>query len=104
MKKLVFTFVAALLSIGAFAQQLPSVKLQDISGMYFSWENVEEVTINGCPGTIGQANTGSEDKVERCLWYDEAKGIMYSLSVIDTDLDGLDLTAIAEQITAAKTN
>ncbi|MBQ3279460.1 MAG: hypothetical protein IJG94_09875 [Clostridia bacterium] len=88
----------------AMPASLKKGELQDISGMYFSWENVEEVTINGCPGTIGQANTGSEDKVERCLWYDEAKGIMYSLSVIDTDLDGLDLTAIAEQITAAKTN
>ena len=32
MKKLVFTFVAALLCIGVFAQQLPSVKLQDLSG------------------------------------------------------------------------
>ena len=73
-------------------------ELQNISGMYFAWENEESVEIGHCYGTIGQAQTGSEDWVELCLWYDSIPGLMYSLSVSTTDLDGLDLMAIAEQI------
>ena len=76
-------------------------ELMNISGIYFAWDNEEEVTIGGhCPGTIGQAKTGSEDWVELCQWYDAAPGLMYSLSVYTTDPDGLDLTAIAEMVYA----
>ena len=32
------------------------------------------------------------------LWYDAVPGLMYALSVYTTDLDGLDATAIAEQV------
>ena len=70
----------------------------NISGMYFAWENEEAVTIGTCSGTIGQAQTGSEEWVELCVWYDRAQGLVHSLSVYTTDLDGLDVTAIAEQI------
>ena len=77
---------------------LKAGELDNISGMYFKWENEEEVTIGHCPGTIGQAKTGSEDYVELCLWYDLAPGLMYSLSVYTTDLDGLDLIAVAEMV------
>ena len=49
-------------------------------------------------GTIGQAQTGSEDWVELCQWYDDDQGVQYSLSVYTTEIDGLDLTALAEQI------
>lgn len=77
---------------------LEAGQLEDISGMYFAWENVEETTIGGCHGTIGQAQTGSEEFVELCLWYDLAPGLMYSLSVTTTDVDGLDLAAVAEQV------
>ena len=74
-------------------------EVMDISGMYFDWENEEDVTIGGhCPGTIGMAQADSEDWVERCLWYDVAPGLMYSLSVYTTDPDGLDLTAVAEMV------
>ncbi|MBR3494363.1 MAG: hypothetical protein IKH38_02955 [Clostridia bacterium] len=73
-------------------------QLMNISGMYFAWEYEEPVTVGRCPGTIGQAQTGSEDWVELCQWYDLVPGLMYSLSVSTTDLDGLDLTAVAEQV------
>ena len=73
-------------------------QLMNISGMYFGWENEETITVGRCYGTIGQAQTGSEDWVELCLWYDAAPGLMYSLSVYTTDPDGLDLTAVAEQV------
>lgn len=70
----------------------------DISGMYFDWEDVQEVTVGYSKGTIGRAQTGSEDWVALCLWFDEAPGIMYSLSVSTTDPDSLDLAAIAEAV------
>ncbi len=73
-------------------------ELMDLSGMYFAWENEEKITVNHCEGIIHQAKTGSEDCVEACLWYDAAPGILYSLTVCTTDLDGLDLVAVAEQV------
>ena len=73
-------------------------QLDNISGMYFQWENEEKVKIGHCPGTIGLAQTGSSDYTELCLWYDVAPGLMYSLSVYTTDPDGLDLTAVAQMV------
>ena len=72
-------------------------ELMDISGMYFDWDQEEPVTIGNCNGTIAQAQDGGE-WAQRCLWYDAAQGLMYSLSVTANDIDGLDLTALAEQI------
>ena len=76
----------------------PAEEGTDISGMYFDWENEEKVQVGPCAGTIGQAQTGSEDWVELCQWYDADQGLQYSLSVYTTDTDGLDLTAIAQQV------
>jgi len=78
--------------------ELPDGRMMNISGMYFQWENEEEITVGDCKGTIGLAQTGSEDWVELCLWYDAAAKRMYSLSVYTTDPDGLDLTAVAQMV------
>ena len=77
---------------------LEAGQLENISGMYYAWENEESVAIGSCEGTIGQYMTGSEEWVELCQWYDAAPGLMYSLSVYSTDLDGLDLAAIAQTV------
>lgn len=78
---------------------LEAGQLEDISGMSYAWENVEEITIGGhCHGTIGQAQSGDDAFVELCQWYDLAPGLMYSLSIITPELDGLDLTAVAEMV------
>lgn len=77
--------------------ELQDGELMNISGMYFAWENEEPVDIQGCYGTLGQAQTGSEEFVELCMWYDNNAQRMYSLSVYTTELDGLDLTAVAMQ-------
>ena len=73
-------------------------ELMEISGMYFAWDHEEEVTVHHCRGIIGIAQCGTEDWAERCLWYDAAPGLMCCLSVSTTDPDGLDLTAVAEQV------
>jgi len=77
---------------------LEAGQLENISGMYYAWENEESVAIGSCEGTIGQYMTGSAEWVELCQWYDAAPGLMYSLSVYSTDLDGLDLAAIAQTV------
>ena len=80
------------------ARVQPGDELMNISGMYFAWENEEEIAVGPCSGTIGQAQTGSEEWVELCQWYDAAPGLMYSLSVYTIEPDGLDLTAVAEMV------
>ena len=76
----------------------PAAEVMNISGMYFAWDHEEAVQINHCEGTLGLAQTGSEDWVELCQWFDAAPGLMYSLSVSTTDSDGLDLTAVADMV------
>ncbi len=93
-----FTWEGSEFCARAEAAELEEGELMEISGMYFDWEYEEEITVGDCAGIIGQAQTGSEDWVERCLWYDAGAQVMYSLSVSGSDLDGLDLTAIAEQV------
>lgn len=72
--------------------------VKDISGLYFTWEYEEPVKINGNRGTIGLVQSGTGDMVERCIWYDDARQTVYSLSVTAPDVDGLDLIAVAENI------
>ena len=72
--------------------------LRDISGMYFDWTHEESVSIAGNPGTVGSAQSETGSWSERCIWYDSAMGLTYSLSVVADDVDGLDLAAVAEQI------
>ena len=79
-------------------EKLGDGQLLDISGMYFEWEHVEEVRIGQWYGTVSQAQTGSEDWVELCQWYDDDQCRMYTMSVYTTDPDGMDLTALADQV------
>ena len=78
--------------------ELEEGQIMNISGMYFDWDNEQDIKVGQCSGTLGQAQTGSEDWVELCLWYDAEKKLQYSLSVYTTELDGLDLIWFAEQI------
>ena len=73
-------------------------ELMNIAGMYFAWEGEEDVTVGQCHGSLGLAQTGSEEWVELCQWYDAAAERMYALSVYTTDPDGLDLTAVAQMV------
>lgn len=73
-------------------------ELSDISGMYYDWTSVEPVSVKGCGGAISLAQDESIGWAELCLWYDAEAGLMYSLSVITPDADGLDLAAVAEQV------
>ena len=90
-------------SLGGIAYNYRVAKAEaytDISGMYYEWAYEEPVEIGTCFGSISQAQQEDESWVERCLWYDADARLMYSLSVKAADIDGLDLTALAEQISA----
>ena len=73
-------------------------ELLNISDIYYVWENEEAVAVGSCSGTIAQAQADKHDWVELCLWYDPDAGIMYSLSVVTPELNGLDLVAVAEYV------
>ena len=73
-------------------------ELMDISGIYYYWESEEKITVAHCSGILSGARADASDWVERCLWYDAAPGLMYSLSAVTENPDGLDLAAVAEQI------
>ena len=75
----------------------PTDEFQDISGMYYEWEHQEECDIGRCKGVMYRAQDG-EYTADLCLWYDELTGLMYSVSVVDTDLDGFDITAAAQEV------
>ena len=77
----------------------PAVEWTDISGMYYEWENtMEDITIGDRPAWEGRAADG-DNTADLCLWFDVVPGLMYSLGTVgEGDLDGFDLTAIAEQI------
>ena len=77
----------------------PAAAFEDISGLYYSWENVEEDdSVGGCPTWEARAEDGDRI-VDLCLWYDAAPGLMYSLNTSGPDhLDGFDILAAAQQV------
>lgn len=70
---------------------------EDISGLYYEWDVVDELQVGWCDGETRRAITESET-VDSCLWFDKDIEIMYSLSTAAADLDGFDITAIVYQI------
>ena len=77
----------------------PAEEWTDIFDMYYEWENtMDDFTIGGCPAWEARAADG-EYTADLCLWFDAEPGLMYSLATVsEDDLDGFDLTAVAEQI------
>lgn len=70
---------------------------EDISGMFHHWEQVDLVEIKNRQGVVLQAKDG-EDTVELCTWVDIVPGISYAVSVKAADLDGFDITAVADAV------
>ncbi len=79
------------------ARVKPSGSFKDISGMYYTWELEEESSMHWPQEKLMQAKDG-ENIVEVFLWFDVAPGIMYSLSCAAPDLDGFDITAVAQMV------
>lgn len=77
----------------------PAGEFEDISGMYYDWTAIDDSwKVKYCDARNMSYINETEDDVMVTLWYDVAPGLMYSLSAVGDDLNGLDLTVIAEQI------
>lgn len=76
------------------ARVAPADAFEDISGLHVQWETEDECKVGRCKGIVRRARD-SGNTVDLCLWYDDLTGLMYSVSVIEVDLDGFDITAAA---------
>ena len=80
----------------------------DISGMYYEWDVTDEVTFSNwgdgnMTGKMSRAIT-DEETADLITWYDIEIGIAYSLSVVAPDLDGFDISAVADAMYAPENN
>lgn len=83
----------------------PAEELEDISEIYCEWNYKEEIKVAGMDGIEYSYTSEQEgdyiDSLEstRVLnWYDAQNKVTYSLSVIGTDLNGLDTAVYAENL------
>jgi hypothetical protein len=74
----------------------------DISGMYYQWDVEDTGTFQNWAGGMMPYKTsrhiGDDETVDVIRWYDIETGYAYSLSAVAKDLDGFDISAIADQI------
>lgn len=79
----------------------------DLSGMYYTWTAEESSTLQDRTGAATPCRLrryiGEKETVDLCTWYDEKTGISYSVSVVAADLDGFDLTAVAQALISRQT-
>lgn len=71
--------------------------LEDISGLYYDWTASVDTVVGDYKATDYRAETNDET-VDHIIWYDDKDGITHSLSTSAKDLDGFDITAIAEML------
>ena len=84
--------------IEMYARMKKTDKLEDISGVYYDeWESEEEAEICGCEA-ITKRTFDEENTIDLCYWYDKDAKITYSLYTAADDLDGFDITAVAEMV------
>lgn len=83
----------------------PTETFEDISGIYCEWSYTEETKIAGMDAVeYGYASVPEGDFIDdmECTrvvnWYDAQNKVTYSLSVIGTDLNGLDTVVYAENL------
>ena len=79
------------------ARVAPTEAFEDISGLYYNWESEDECEVGRCKGVVRRAHDGG-NTVDVCLWYDELTGLMYSVCAAGVDLDGFDITAVAQKL------
>ena len=79
------------------ARVAPAEDFEDISGLYIDWDQQDECNVGRCAATCYRGRNG-DNAVDLCLWYDEATGLMYSVSTEFYDLDGFDILAAAEEV------
>ena len=80
---------------------------EDISGLNYEWAAESDVTLANWAGGEMQGKTfrniNESGMIDLITWYDVEIGISYCLSVADTDLEGFDIQAVAEQMYTRET-
>ncbi|MCR5415772.1 MAG: hypothetical protein K6E79_03120 [Pseudobutyrivibrio sp.] len=82
----------------------PTAELMDISGFNYDWFLEDDCTVHGFEGKELAYSDAEEDAefiddafyVHVVYWYNTDEGATYSLSTSGKDLNGMDITAIAE--------
>lgn len=78
------------------ARMKPTESLEDISGLYYEWADELSGSVAGADAKFRSAVADAET-LQNVLWFDK-KGMTYSLFTQDKDLDGFDITAVAEAV------
>ena len=73
------------------------LEMEDISGLNYKWEFEKESNDHWFREKLKRAKDG-EKTVEAFLWFDIVPGLTYSISTEGTDLDGFDITAVAQMV------
>ena len=81
-------------------------ELSDISGMNYEWTLEESGYVGDFSATYLAYSDATEDTeyidnvfgVQVVNWYDDMTGVIYSLSVAGTDINGLDIQVFAEEL------
>lgn len=71
--------------------------LEDISGLFYEWSGSMETPVGDYMAT-DYRSISDEETVDHIIWYDEKEGITHSLSTIASDLDGFDISPVAEKL------
>ena len=83
-------------------EQVTGDYADDISGMYYDWTASEDVFLEEWEGGQMPATlhvyVGDDESAQLISWYNVEIGISYSLSTTGADLDGLDITVVANAI------
>ncbi|MBR1471768.1 MAG: hypothetical protein IJ600_09015 [Lachnospiraceae bacterium] len=85
--------------------QVTGDSYDDISGLFYEWTVKDEATLSNWGFGSMQAktfrNVNETGMVDLITWYDTEIGISYALSVAAADLEGFDITAVADQMYSA---
>ena len=66
--------------------RVQGTKIEDLSGMYYSWEQDKEVMIGVYPGRVMYI----EDVIGVAMWYDTHNKLIYNVSMVcNATLDNL---------------
>ncbi len=74
-----------------------SDEFEDISGCNYAWTSEEEGQLSGFPA-VTKRYVGEGETVDVILWQIKEAGYVFSLTTSAPDLDGFDITAVAEKL------
>ena len=68
-------------------------RFEDISGLYYNWDEESEIKINGKEAILYKYG-----KVSCCMWYDDSDGTMYCVSVIGDGSSSVNVEELSAEV------